>query len=924
MASQIERFARRLSRIMSPHTASRVRRSGMPNGFLNTGLVWYGDGASDRTAVAKGFVIEPGEIATFDEGSMSHLYDRIRCLIAILPDGYSIQVKYLVCSDYSDVLPRYQAETSAIGDKYLYRWQIWNRTERAQRYADAMAQGKLRREIFIIFFTRVIDTEPKFTLSDKALQKHYQELAARESAGFANVQYDALQTLFPDCRITMMGDREHYLYYYRFLNPSSSASIPEHAEETYTPALTIQENCLFGDLVQPGYRGVSFQLDTLNHAILVMRQLPKRSGPGLISKVLDLGFGDYELTVNVYPQNPDKVVRQIEQAANQLEGDVHTNRKHKYSLSEQHKMAQERITELERGNVFPADVLFVVRLWDKDPEVVVSRASIVVNAFGSMSGATCHWVTNAETARQLFYQTWPGWTFGDYRGYDLPTDDATAAELLPWSATFTGRLREAEALYDSPKGGLVGLTTQVGGVPQNMLVFGVVRTGKSALMQDFWAQAGHNFQCLLVVEEGLSYGTTIETAGANPIVVVPDGKLTINYLDPHGPLTSEHLGAAVALCVEMLRESQSDPARVSVLQSRLSAHILHLYESVWQEWVRLNPDRAIEIGSRAYCIEQHRVNMREGSTFLDALVELRGQETGPVDEYEVAKFCTHPEGKDLVRNLGFAYMTRAEMPTHSELVELMTLIPLGDEAEKAEVRQIGERLKLWSSRAGSYGRLFDGISTIGLENNVTHFDLTGIPDAMSELKACVYFLVLNIARQQIMKRPRAERKLILLEEGARLIQLPGGAKAIKEFYGQMGKYGAVVATVFQQSAPLQCAPDDLRAAVIDNTKLFLISAQPSPSAADAIADMLELSSSARESIKRYPMPEHQVGQKFSSFLMVANDPRRKLVGTFRNLASPEMIYCSASDNKTWDQRQKALNAYDDVVTGILTEARKNR
>ncbi len=85
-----------------------------------------------------------------------------------------------------------------------------------------------------------------------------------------------------------------------------------------------------------------------------------------------------------------------------------------------------------------------------------------------MTGATCHYATNAETARQIWFQTWPGWTFGTYRGYDLPTDDQTAAELLPWSATFTGRLEGAEALYDSPKGSLVGFTTQAGRVPQHM------------------------------------------------------------------------------------------------------------------------------------------------------------------------------------------------------------------------------------------------------------------------------------------------------------------------------------------------------------------------------------------------------------------------------------------------------------------------
>jgi hypothetical protein len=86
-----------------------------------------------------------------------------------------------------------------------------------------------------------------------------------------------------------------------------------------------------------------------------------------------------------------------------------------------------------------------------------------------------------------------------------------------------------------------------------------------------------------------------------------------------------------------------------------------------------------------------------------------------------------------------------------------------------------------------------------------------------------------------------------------------------------------------------------------------------------------LSAAAVETIKRYPLPENQSeGRKFSSFLMVVPDPRRKLVGTLRNLACPEVVYCGASDTNVWDERQKALAKYDDVVAGIITEARKRK
>jgi hypothetical protein len=138
----------------------------------------------------------------------------------------------------------------------------------------------------------------------------------------------------------------------------------------------------------------------------------------------------------------------------------------------------------------------------------------------------------------------------------------------------------------------------------------------------------------------------------------------------------------------------------------------------------------------------------------------------------------------------------------------------------------------------------------------------------------------------------------------------------------MRKYGAVVGTVFQQVAALQAADETVRAAVLDNAKLIAISAQPSPRAAEEIGDALELSSSARQAIKRYPLPEHQTGEKFSSFLLVAPDPRRKLVGTFRNIACREVVYCGASDNAVFDERSKALSGYDDIVEGILMEARK--
>jgi hypothetical protein len=293
------------------------------------------------------------------------------------------------------------------------------------------------------------------------------------------------------------------------------------------------------------------------------------------------------------------------------------------------------------------------------------------------------------------------------------------------------------------------------------------------------------------------------------------------------------------------------------------------------------------------------------------------------DDSEVAKFATHPATRSIVRNLGLSYLLPDQMPTHSQLCELLTLTPIGGHEDNPEAVAIGDRLAVWKAN-GPYGKIFDGVSTDSLNSDVTHFELGLIPDSMNELREACHFLVLNFARQRVVKQKRADRKLLVFEEGARLLQVPGGERVLKEFYGQMRKFGCTVFTVFQQiSAFQECSPA-ARAAVIDNAKLIAISAQPSPRAVQEIGDALELTEATRRTIQRYPLPEHQGNQKFSSFTMVCPDPRRKIVGTFRNVVSEPVLYAGASDNEIFDERSKDLKNYEDVVQGILERSRKRR
>ena len=60
----------------------------MPNGFFLNDLLWFGDGATKKTAVSRGFMIEPGEMTAFSVGQLNDLHERLRVLLGMLGQEY--------------------------------------------------------------------------------------------------------------------------------------------------------------------------------------------------------------------------------------------------------------------------------------------------------------------------------------------------------------------------------------------------------------------------------------------------------------------------------------------------------------------------------------------------------------------------------------------------------------------------------------------------------------------------------------------------------------------------------------------------------------------------------------------------------------------------------------------------------------------
>src|SRR5260221_13228301 len=141
--------------------ATRISRIGMPNGFFLNDLLWFGDGATKRTAVSRGFMIEPGEMTAFSVAQLNDLHERLRVLLGMLGEEYQLQVQWSIDSDYRHELEEYHRETLELRRRDPVYGQFGElvRAERYERCKSAMQEGRIRRERLTLFFKRVMDTK---------------------------------------------------------------------------------------------------------------------------------------------------------------------------------------------------------------------------------------------------------------------------------------------------------------------------------------------------------------------------------------------------------------------------------------------------------------------------------------------------------------------------------------------------------------------------------------------------------------------------------------------------------------------------------------------------------------------------------------------------------------------------------------------
>lgn len=896
-----------------------------PNGYFVRDLIVFNH-LRRGGYVAKGFIFETPDLTNSPVADLNAFQDQLCLLLASLHENQRLQVQYFCDSDYKGELLRYQQET----ERFSNIWTKRVRNERFSRYWKAMSERQLRRQRVILYVSRVLENVPRSFQSSAARRDYYTTLIEQLQSEFEHV-HRLLLEIFDSTgsRLLPMTDLDHFRHFKRFLNPSLNDRFDFDPSEGFAPELSIHENCWHSE--GNGQSDFGFFLDGHYHSLIVLTRWPRTTYPGIIQRLTSLRLLDYTVTVNVDPLPVTKEISKEEKEHDRVAGDYASEKK--ISLLTVMEKKAKKIHALMQGQTIPFNALFVIRVWDKTRDGLNAKAGAIKNAINSMNAAQYFESNMPSTSKNLFFQTWPGWTWGRYEHRKLYAEHRYLADMLPVTSTFTGHLATAEAIYDGPNNNLIGIETfsgtQVNKAPQHAVLLGMSGAGKSVTVCDLLTQTEGYFSYTVIIEEGLSYGIYTATVedGGRPIIIHPDGDLTINYLDTKGlPLTPDHLSAATALVARMIGVSHHEDKQM-LRQAQIAKYISLLYEDSFQDWCKKRHDQLLAIARHALALQRFRRDrMPPGATSLEAFADFRDWNASHEDEAEAylrqtdesvaLKFVKDSSTSKEVRNLAFAYFDSSEFPTHRMLQELMMLDPMG--AEREQITEIATLLLPWC-RDGNYGCLFDGVSNLSLTGKIAHFELGYIPESAKELKSAAGFLITNDARKHIMTLPRSVRKRNVYEEVARFLDIPGGQEIVQESYAQLRKFNCWNISIVQQYSRFK--QSRIRSAVFGNSRQFFILRQNDRADLEDMGKDIALPEVTQHVIMNYPLPDHQTGQKYSPFTYLHTDSNRNLCGTVHNVASPEMLYCSSSSGEHFDRRARELRQSPSVVEGIIQHAR---
>ncbi len=295
-----------------------------------------------------------------------------------------------------------------------------------------MTERKLRRQRVILYVSRSLENTPA-TTTNGALREYYLTMLDQLEMEFTHIHH-LLKEIFASAgtRVLPMSDLDHFKHYKSFLNPSLADRFDFDPASDFLPELSIQENCWHSE--GNGQSDFGFYMDGHYHSVIALTRWPRSTYPGIIQRLTNLRLLDYAITVNVDPLPITQEINKEEKEHDRVAGDYASEKK--ISLLTVMEKKQKKIHALMQGQTIPFKALFVIRVWDKSKDGLNAKTGAIKNAINSMNSAQYFESNLPSTSRNLFFQTWPGWTWGRYEHRKLYSEHRYLADMLPVISTF--------------------------------------------------------------------------------------------------------------------------------------------------------------------------------------------------------------------------------------------------------------------------------------------------------------------------------------------------------------------------------------------------------------------------------------------------------------------------------------------------------
>lgn len=888
--------------------------------YLDRDLVIY-RGLQKGGAIGRGYTVELPDTENTDPEWLMSLEDSLRILLRLVQPNLRLQVAWSVDSDYRHELERYKEQTERLGGD---PWSVRAREERYHRYDQKIAKRELRREHLNFYYSSVISGKGG---SGRQFYEEVIQAAEREQSELEEALRGQLAPL--GGIVTPMYDLDHFKEFYRFFNPSAFENEAVMLDNLFDPSQSVCDMCFNGDGAPVNLKGSTFKLDGFYQGVCVLKTLPKFTYIGMMRLLTQLDFMDYQITVNIEAGDVEKDRVETESRLAKYERGKITA-----SIEATIAKLRTRVRRLATNEVVPYRIHLLVRTWDRQEDVCNSKLAAIKNSILKLGGAQAYEPTLPTSVRNYWQLTMPGWAWSPYNDFKVYVEDVNLADLLPISSTPTGDLEDAEAIYDGPRGALMGIVTFVGKKgaqrPEHGIMFGASGAGKSVFTIDLLTQTAPYYDFTAIVEEGLSYNLFTRLYGCTPIIVQPNGNLTFNYFDTRGlPLGPDQLGGATAIA-HLMAGPPKDLDKDRVRQALLSKQIERLYEDQYETWALRHVEQRFEAAQRVMLArEWGNKKLPRGTTLSDCWLDhtnacLEGDSDARrlkdhnFDPGLVEDMMNNPSERGDLMAMGYTMMTPEDMPTHSQFVEMLNLESRQRRAHE-DLGLLKTLLEPWG-RNGRFGAILDGVNNVDLSKKVVHFELSFIPESAKELRDVAAFLITNDVRKEIMRRPRNIRKRVILEELSAFLAMPDGERITREYYERMRKYSTWVFSIIQQFQRIKDHP--VRSSVIGNSRVMFMLKQPDQRDVEAMSQGFRIPSVTKRQVTSFPDPSEMKSNPFGSFVYYHEATGRPHIAIGRHYASKEMILASATSGEAFERQNQQLKQYDgNALKMIIAQAR---